>query len=241
MGRQVESFVYPYLCGNFDSNYFSLYDFIYSNLITISNNLVQKWNLYKWTSEVSLIYPFDDFCVISEKPTKINMKNNMLHNETGASVEYADRFSIYSLNGIQVPEKIVTTSWDKLDAKLIITEENAEIRREIVRKIGIEKICKDLNAKIVDKQGNYELLILDTKKQKRPYLKMKNPSIGCYHIEGVPSECDTVEKALNSRKPIEMKKIPIDDINGEDWYQQGDICIWSENAKSLKSKPKILT
>ena len=28
-----------------------------------------------------------------------------------------------------------------------ITEKNAEVRREIVRKIGIEKICKDLKAK----------------------------------------------------------------------------------------------
>ena len=243
----MSSFVAPYLCGNFDSSFFSFYDFIYSNLIVIPNDLVQKWNSYKWTTEVGLIYPFDNFCIISEKPTKINTKNGILHSEIGASVEYTDGFAIYSLNGVAVPKEIVTTKWDKLDSKLILTEKNAEIRREIVRKIGIEKICKDLKTEIIEKGTDQagqpcELLNLnidDTRK--RPYIKLLNPSIGCYHIEGVPPECDTLEKALNSRKPIEMRKIPIDDINGKNWYQQGDVYVWPENAKSLKLNPKILT
>lgn len=116
------------------------------------------------------------------------------------------------------------------------------MRREIVRKIGIERICKDLKAKVLESAGDYELLELDLQDGRfRPYLKMKNPSIGCYHIEGVPPDCDTLEKALNSRKPKEMGKIPVDDVTGENWYQQGDVCIWSKNAKSLKSKPIILT
>ena len=45
--------------------------------------------------------------------------------------------------------------------------------------------------------GVYELLEIDLKLDKHAhYLKMKNPSIDTYHLEGVPFECDTVEKAL---------------------------------------------
>jgi hypothetical protein len=120
---------------------------------------------------------------------------------------------------------------------LVRTETNVEIRREIVRKIGIEKICKDLHAKKIDNKDNYELLLLDN----RPYLKMLNPSIGVYHIEGVPLECKTVEDALNSRKPDKLRQIPIDEEGGSNWYQQGDVCIWPSNAKTVKNKPIILT
>jgi hypothetical protein len=28
---------------------------------------------------------------------------------------------------------------------------------------------------------------------------MLNPSVGCFHLEGVAPECDTVEKSLNWR------------------------------------------
>jgi hypothetical protein len=37
----------------------------------------------------------------------------------------------------------------------------------------------------------------------RPYLKMINPSIGTYHIEGVHPECKTVKEALIWRNQSE--------------------------------------
>ena len=195
---QVRSFVYPYLSGQFDSSYFAFYDFC-NNVLGIKFKQQKNWDCYLKLSDCSIIYPFKEFVVISEKPTQINMKNMLLHNETGASIEYADGFSVYSLNGVRVPKEIVMTSAEKLDPKLILKEQNAEVRREIVRKIGVERVCKSLNAKVIDRQDNYELLNLDLGDRFRPYLKMKNPSIGVYHIEGVHPDCDTVEKALNWR------------------------------------------
>ena len=75
----------------------------------------------------------------------------------------------------------------------------------------------------------------------RPYLKMKNPSIGTYHIEGIGLECKTVKDAIRFRKDPLMQKIMIDDLNGEDYYQQGDVFVWPKNAKKLKFWPKVLT
>ena len=72
-------------------------------------------------------------------------------------------------------------------------------------------------------------------------LKMKNPSIGVYHMEGVPSNIKTVKAALHIRKPKALRDIPIDDTNGLDWYQQGDVCVWPKGAKTVKSLPSILT
>lgn len=143
--------------------------------------------------------PFDEVVIVSGKPLSISMKNNMLHNEKGPAIVYRDGFCVYALNGVRVPKDIVETPWDKIDLKILASERNAEIRREIVRKVGIERIIKELHAKIVDKVGDYELISLDFDGRVRPYLKMTNPSIGVYHIEGVPPNTKSVKEALAFR------------------------------------------
>jgi hypothetical protein len=42
--------------------------------------------------------------------------------------------------------------------------------------------------------------------QKRPYLKMLNPSIGVFHIEGVPADITTVRQAINWRAGDEREE-----------------------------------
>jgi pimeloyl-CoA synthetase len=88
---------------------------------------------------------------------------------------------------------------------MVTKEKNAEIRREIVRKIGIERVLMKLGCEVVDKQGDmYELVMLDIgDKRKRPFLKMRNPSISVTHIEGVPPGTNTVKAALAWRNQTE--------------------------------------
>jgi len=160
-------------------------------------------------SKLSWIYPFKEFVVISEKPTQIKIKDGQLHNENGPSVLYADGFSIYSLNGVRVSKKLVETPADKLDAGLVTKETNADIRREIVRKIGVDRVYQKLGGKTLDKQGDvYELITLNLGDNRiRPYLKMKNPSIGVYHLEGVSPNCITVSQALEFRNGTKEKPV----------------------------------
>ena len=88
----------------------------------------------------------------------------------------------------------------------MLTEQNAEVRREIVRKIGIELVCQRLGAKTLDEYGDYELITLELQDGRpRPYLKMLNPSIGTYHVEGVEPGITTVEQALNWRNQTDER------------------------------------
>jgi hypothetical protein len=110
-----------------------------------------------------------------------------------------------------MPEEFIKTSADKITKKMFLAEENADVRREVARKIGIEKTVKMLGAKAKDKLkskvgGKYELLMidLDGRGNERPYLKMENPSIDAHHIEGVDRNVTTVEAALCFRN--RMKK-----------------------------------
>ena len=69
---------------------------------------------------------------------------------------------------------------------------------------------------------------------------MENASIPeLYHVEGVPQSCRTVRDALNVRNSLTEEQI--DDENGIDWYQQGDVILRPKGAKKFKRLPKKLT
>lgn len=124
-------------------------------------------------------------------------QNRNIHNESGPAIIWSTGEKSYYLNGVKVTQMIVETPAEQLDPHILLEERNAEVRREIVKKIGIERICHVLKAKVIDKQGDYELLVLHLGDgRKRPYLKMRNPSAGYYHIEGVRPNTKTVREAL---------------------------------------------
>jgi hypothetical protein len=149
-------------------------------------------------------------CFASERPCEINLKEGRLHSEKGMSISYPSGWGLYCLNGIRVPKEIVMTPAEKLDAQLVLKEQNAEIRREIVKKIGLLRLLKELNAKTIDAWKNYELLMLDLGDgRNRPYLKMINPSTRTIHVEGVEPGIKTVRHALAWRNGLEKFIEPI--------------------------------
>lgn len=149
--------------------------------------------------------PYDELVIISEKPLEVNMKDGVIHKDGGPAIIYKDGLSVWALNGVRVGKEIAETPWNELDPNLVITEKNAEIRKEIVRKIGVERISQKLGAEVIDKEGDYELLnLLIGDETKRPYLKMKNPSLGgVWHLEGIHPDIKTVKEALKWRNGTE--------------------------------------
>jgi hypothetical protein len=148
-------------------------------------------------------WPFGKVVIASDRPTRTRWNAaHRLHAEDGPAIEFSDGYALYALNGVRVPKELVTTPGADLNPETwILKQGNAEVRREAVRKIGIERVCQQLGAKVIDRQGDvYELLELSLRDhRRRPYLKMRNPSIGVFHIEGVHPDCRTVEAALQWR------------------------------------------
>jgi hypothetical protein len=149
-------------------------------------------------------------CILIENPVRVKCNGRgRLHSDENMAIEFKDGFGLWRLSGVRVPKAVVVTPREELSSSLMLSERNIDIRREIARKIGIEKICKDLKAKCVDSWENYELLLLDLGDESaRPYLKMLNPSIGTYHIEGVDPSCVTVKSALAWRNGLNEYKVP---------------------------------
>ena len=195
--KQID-FIWPWLDGNFSSSTFSFYNYLIEVLnLKLEKELLEKYMVWEETSKLSLIYPFSEVCVLSQKPSKIKMTDKKLHCETGPAIEYSSGFSIYCLNGVLVPKKLVEAVPEEIDPLEILKESNVEVRREYVRKIGIDNMITKMECKRLDTVGDYELYRIPIgENQFGNYLKMKNPSIQTYHFEGVPPECDSVEKAL---------------------------------------------
>jgi hypothetical protein len=149
--------------------------------------------------------------ILVERPHLSLDSRTFLHNETGPAITFPKLGSgIYCLNNVRVTKDVVLKPADQLKADLITKTRNAEVRRELVRKIGIERVLSELGAKVLDKteDGVYELVTLDLgDNRSRPYLKMLNPSIGTWHIEGVEPRITTVAEALRYRNGTEASPV----------------------------------
>ena len=185
-------------------------------------------------------WPHKEFCICTERPSTIRLASGQLHADGKPAVEY-DGWSVWALHGVRVPRWLAEQRDSEIDPRKFSAIDNAEVRREFVRKVGIERIISATGAKSLDKRGEYELLQMRVGDERWTYLKMLNPSIGTWHVEGVDNRCRTVVEALNFRKPPKLRALAVDDENGSDWYQQGDVCIWPSSARSIKTEPVILT
>ena len=124
---------------------------------------------------------------------------------------YGDGLSVWALNGVRVPKVLAETPAEKLNCAEWITNANAEVRREFVRKVGAERVLHKLGSTVLDKKGDYELHAIDLRGStgKWPALKMLNPSIGIWHVEWVDKACKTVAQALAWRNQSAAKPLAL--------------------------------
>jgi hypothetical protein len=157
------------------------------------------WN--ELAKSCSWWWPYQNICIMSERPLEIHKKGIQLHKDDGAAFVSRDGYKMWYLNGVNVPQWLVETNSENIDCQEFAKISNVEVRREFLRKVGVERLCQKLGSKIINRRGAYELHLIDLGERvgKHPYLKMLNPSIGCWHMEAVGKECTTVEQAINFR------------------------------------------
>jgi hypothetical protein len=214
-GKPID-YVYPYIDGSFDGGYFAFFDYCQEVLgAVLTPDLKEKYEWYKATTGIGLFFPLDDVCIISQKPIEIHIEDRNLSADRTPAIAYADGFKIYSLHGITVPQWLAETPAELLDPKKILTDpelKDVDVRREFIKKIGIQRCLKELGWKPIDAKDNYELGTVEViDGSPRVYLKMENPSLpGIWHVEAVHPDCKTVQDAINWRAQNVIKE-------GEDW------------------------
>jgi hypothetical protein len=96
-------------------------------------------------------WPYEEVCIISERPIELHLNEKLQkHADLKAAISFADGYKLFYLNDIEMPENIVLTPSEKIDPKLALDEKNTDVQREIIRKIGYDKMLKACNAKIIE-------------------------------------------------------------------------------------------
>lgn len=171
------------------------------NIHSVAGTFLSGYKRYRdfvYNSGIFLSIYTESCAIVCPGPFSFRMNDKMeLNNPDGPALEWDDGFRLHSLNGVTVSEVFFLPA-SKIDPVMILRESNAEARREIIRKIGIEKVIQALGGTVLDKWRSYELIALDVPGMRaRPtYLKMLNPSVGVWHVEGVPPEIKTCREAL---------------------------------------------
>ncbi len=234
--------------GSLDAPWLGFYDFFHHELgIEACSKLQGLWDL---AQHCGCLATYKEAAVFQHRPEIISMDNDgLLHKDGGPAIHYRGGLvTLWALHGVRVPQWLAETSAEDIDPRKLLKIDNAQVRAEFVRKVGIERICYSLKAKVLDskvieiggQQHAYELLGLPIDGELYHYLKMQNPSVPeLWHVEGVPQECLTVYAALNFRNGL--TEADIDEKNGVDWYQQGDLILRPVGGKKFKRFPKVLT
>lgn len=204
LGQPKDTYVSNYITGCQTLHWVQFYRFI-NNELPVDKFMQDKLECYfRLVSRTGWIYPYDEVCVVTQKPTELHFNaEKRLHNTKGPAIAYADGYSLYALNGVKMDGcealmKPGTRGKDILDVK------NVEQRAELIKLHGIQNLFNDLNPELLDSARGYELYKItiykdDSRVQPRIYLKMNNPSVDEVHVEAVHPDCATVDQALSWR------------------------------------------
>jgi len=185
--------------GQYATWWLSFYDFM-ATVLAVDNSPLKGNEALCREAGFSLL--FWELALVSEKPTHIHRnEQGRLHKDGGPALIHSDGFGVWALNGIRMKPEYIKTPAERLAPEKVLAETNVDVRRELIRKVGIERMLAKLPHKILHRRGDYEVLSVRLSEEcpDARYLKMLNPSVGCFHMEGIPAECDTVEKSLNWR------------------------------------------
>ena len=151
------------------------------------------------------ILPFEKICLVCDRPLHIRFDSaNELHAEGEPAIAFADGYSLYFHHGVKLPEEYGKVHPDRWQAEWLLSEENAELRRLLIQRIGYDRICQELEVRELDSWQEYTLLSIDFDDDfdddgnaKPIYLlKMTCPSTGFIHALRVPPDLESAQEAI---------------------------------------------
>lgn len=198
---------------------------------------LDKWQVsLDLLQKCGYIYPFEHICFICDRPLKIMLdEKGQFHAEGEPAIVFADNFSIYAYRGTPLQGKYIEThprdwqsEWyleetksdlrrallealpqDALQPWWLLQEYELENRQRLIQRIGVERICEELQAEEIDAWQNSVLLRIEAHQseqvrvddneqdEEEPIILLKTISeIGHVQVTCVDSCITTVEEAL---------------------------------------------
>lgn len=141
--------------------YWAQYDSYLTAMRDILGLRLPEHENYKYWEEAAIHGTFrvmhEKFCIVSDFPEVLKIDDqNRAHGQEGPSHKWRDGWSLYHWHGVAVPEHWIMNK-NSLTAKEAITWENIEQRRAACEILGWAKILRELNAKVINEDGDPEI------------------------------------------------------------------------------------
>ncbi|MBW4623683.1 MAG: hypothetical protein KME17_30520 [Cyanosarcina radialis HA8281-LM2] len=176
-----------------------LLDFCYS--VLHCHHDPAQWQAWRsLVTDCGLVLTFEKGCLVFDRPLEISIDaNDRLHGEGRPAIKFADGYSVYAYQGVTLPEKYGRLHPNQWEARWLLEEENAELRRVLIQGIGYSRICQELDAKELDSWREYTLLEIVQNVDVEPIhlLKMTCPSTGYIHASRVPPDIQSAREAVS--------------------------------------------
>lgn len=105
-----------------------------------------------WVREARTLHwwmPCERVALILERHTALHLdEHGRLHSESGMACEYSDGWGVYAWHGLLVPEWIVRQP-EKITVPAIQQEINAEIRRVMLERFGLDRFLRESDATLI--------------------------------------------------------------------------------------------
>ena len=128
--------------------------------LELNGDLWDRGRAYEATMESACWwFAHRDFVIVSERPSQIHRElvdetkprgfgSHRLHSETEAAASFRDGWGVWSWHGTRVTRQIIEEP-ETITVKQIAAEQNAEVRRVMVERMGWDRFCEQANMKII--------------------------------------------------------------------------------------------
>ena len=94
-------------------------------------------------------FPYEGFCFVSERPIRCTIdEQRRLHHESLAAMEFKDGWRVYAYHGTTVPAYVIESP-ETISIEQIKKENNAEVRRCMVERMGWQKFVDLSELKVI--------------------------------------------------------------------------------------------
>jgi hypothetical protein len=147
VGAQVGDQVYRAAYGSHDASWIGFYDYFQRNLKLPEPEKIS--GLVSAAKECGWWWPFENAVIITSKPTAIHRDENFrLHSEDGFSLVYPDGWGIHAWHGVRVPANVIEQP-NTITIEQIRKEENAEVRRVMIERMGWDRFCDSAKLRVI--------------------------------------------------------------------------------------------
>jgi hypothetical protein len=179
--------------------------------LELSGDLWERAMAYEATMESACWwYPHGDFVMVCDRPSVIHREftrsdvrrgwgSHRLHCEDSPAVAWADGWGVYAVHGVQIPfpRRHIVEHPERITLAEIEAEKNAEIRRVMLDRFGLNRYIRESGAMIVDEcSAEHPIVGLRTAKLYRKDVSDDEPIVMLDMLNSTPEPDGTTKRYM---------------------------------------------